>query len=131
MLTLPPTVRVFLAPGATDMRKQFDGLAQVARDVIRRDPLSGHLFVFCNRRRDRLKILVWDRTGFWLLAKRLEKGTFAWPNARPSSSGGIEMASEELTALLAGFDVSRVPRRRWWRRDVVREESSEMAHAGS
>ena len=114
MLTLPPSVRVFLAPGATDMRKQFDGLAQAAREVIKQDPLSGHLFVFCNRRRDRLKILVWDRSGFWLMAKRLERGTFAWPVSRSNSNEGIELTAEELSAMLGGFDIARVPKRRWW-----------------
>ena len=62
------------------MRKSFDGLQLAVRAVIEKDPLSGHFFVFCNRRRDRLKVLLWDRSGFWVFAKRLEKGTFAWPS---------------------------------------------------
>ena len=71
MLSLPTSVRIYLARGATDMRKSIDGLAAVTKEVLQHDPLSGHLFVFCNRRRDRIKILYWERSGFWLLHKRL------------------------------------------------------------
>lgn len=118
MISLPPSVRIFLAPGATDMRKQFNGLERAAREVIQQNPLSGHLFVFCNRRRDRLKILVWDRSGYWLLAKRLERGTFAWPQVGDKDGKGIEMASEEFAALLGGLDITQLARRRWWRREA-------------
>lgn len=112
MLTLPGSVRIHLAPGATDMRKQFDGLAAAARHVVRRDPASGAAFVFCNRRRTLLKILLWDTSGFWIFAKRLEKGTFAWPRtAEP-----VEMRSEELALLLSGVDLANVRRRRWYDR---------------
>lgn len=107
MLSLPPSVKIFLAPGATDMRKAIDGLAALTRSVLSADPLSGHLFVFCNRRRDRMKILVWDRSGFWLLMKRLEKGTFAWP----SDASPVSLSWKELTILLEGFD----PQRGRWR----------------
>lgn len=109
------------------MRRQFDGLARAAREVIKEDPLSGHLFVFCNRRHNRLKILVWDRSGFWLLAKRLEKGTFAWPSAKGDGSMKVEMTHVELAALLGGFDIAQLPRRRWWRRDVVRDTCAKTA----
>jgi transposase len=121
MLSLPPTVRILLAAGATDMRRQFDGLARAVREVIQSDPLSGHLFVFCNRRKDRIKILVWDRSGYWLFAKRLEKGTFAWPTPDPGASS-IEMRSEELSGLLGGIDISSAKRRPWWKRDASKEE---------
>lgn len=130
MISLPPSVRIFLAPGATDMRKQFNGLERATRDVIRQDPLSGHLFVFCNRRRDRLKILVWDRSGYWLLAKRLERGTFAWP-AIADKESGIEMTSEELAALLGGLDINQLSRRRWWRREASSRESLQSNTAPS
>jgi len=105
------------------MRRQFDGLARAAREVIHGDPMSGHLFAFCNRRRDRIKIIVWDRSGFWLFAKRLERGTFAWPKASSEQDGGMEMTSEELAALLGGFDISQMSRRRWWRREVTSRET--------
>jgi transposase len=72
MLSLPTSVRVYLARGPTDMRKSIDGLAAVTQQVLERDPLSGHLFVFCNRRRDRIKILYWETSGYWLLHKRLD-----------------------------------------------------------
>ncbi len=116
-MTLPPSVRIFLAPGATDMRKSFDGLAAATRHVIRQDPLSGHVFVFCNRRRHLIKVLVWDRSGFWVFAKRLERGTFRWPETREP----VEMRSEELALLLGGIDLSRTRRRPWFdRRPAVR-----------
>ena len=112
MLTLPATVRVFLAPGATDMRRSFDGLAGATRQVIKRDPLSGHVFVFCNRRRHILKVLVWDGSGFWVFAKRLERGTFAWP----SESAPVELRREELSLLLGGIDLRETRPRAWYER---------------
>src|SRR5271163_2959928 len=77
MLTLPASVRVFVARGATDLRRSFDRLSAQVQEVLRQDPLSGHVFVFFNRQRNRVKLLVWERDGFWLLYKRLEAGTFA------------------------------------------------------
>src|SRR5207245_7632955 len=77
MLTLPASVRVFVARGATDLRRSFDRLSAQVQEVLRQDPLSGHVFVFFNRQRNRVKMLVWERDGFWLLYKRLEAGTFA------------------------------------------------------
>jgi transposase len=122
VLTLSPTVRIYLAPGATDMRKAFDGLAAATKSVIGEDPLSGHLFVFCNRRRDRIKILWWDRSGFCLFAKRLEKGTFRWPDLAPSRATRVEMTREELMLLLGGIDLRRAKRRRWLEHPEVRKE---------
>lgn len=113
MLTLPENVKVFLAVGVTDMRKSFDTLAGLVRNQIQEDPLSGHLFVFCNRRRDRLKILLWESSGFWLFAKRLERGTFAWPAA-----GGVKVryTPAQLALLLGGLDVAQTRRRCWYQR---------------
>jgi len=113
VLNLPPSVKIFLAPGATDMRKAIDGLSALVRSVLDEDALSGHLFVFCNRRRDRLKILVWDSGGFWLLMKRLEVGTFAWPCQ--VDRGPIVLTSGELTMLLEGVDLTRLHRRKRYR----------------
>ncbi|MEZ6024717.1 MAG: IS66 family insertion sequence element accessory protein TnpB [Planctomycetota bacterium] len=73
MLSFPASVRIHVAVGVTDMRKSFDGLCAVAQNVLEEDPFSGHVFAFCNRRRDRLKLLLWDRNGFWVFAKRLAR----------------------------------------------------------
>lgn len=105
MLTLPPSVRVFVAQGPTDMRKSFDGLAEVAKRVVGEDPLSGHLFVFINRRADRVKILYWDRTGYCLFYKRLETGTF-------ESAGRREIEMDELVMLLEGIELRGYRRRK-------------------
>lgn len=114
MLTLPPSVKIFLAAGATDMRKSYDGLSGVVRAVLSHDPLSGHLFVFCNRRKDRLKILYFDGSGLWVFAKRLEKGTFAWP--ADGTTRRLELRASELTLLLGGIDLARTRKRRWYER---------------
>jgi transposase len=113
VLSLPPSVKIFLAPGATDMRKAIDGLSALVRSVLAQDALSGHLFVFCNRRRDRLKILVWDLGGFWLLMKRLEVGTFAWPSQIDGRV--VVLTSAELTMLLEGVDLTRLHLRKRYR----------------
>jgi transposase len=107
VLSLPSTVRIFLAVEPADMRKGFDGLSQLVRDVIAQDPLSGHFFVFRNRRRDRVKILYWDRDGFALWYKRLEKGVFRFPEAQ---NGRIEVTPAEMAAVLEGIDLSRARR---------------------
>ena len=82
MLTISPAVRNYIATGATDLRRSIDGLAALVRERFDLDPLSGHLFLFRNHRGDRLKILAWDQGGFWVLYKRLERGTFAWQAGR-------------------------------------------------
>ncbi len=103
MLSLPPSVRIFLARGVTDMRKQIDGLAGLVEHQLEKDPFSGHLFVFCNRARDRVKILYWESSGYWLLHKRLESGRFTWPDA---DSPVIDLTATQLHALLGGLDLS-------------------------
>jgi transposase len=124
VLTFPSTVRVYLAPGPTDMRKSFDTLSALAREVLERDPLSGHLFAFCGRRRTLIKILVWDGTGFWLFAKRLARGTFAWPAVPADGARRIDLRPDELAALLSGIDLGSATRRRWWRKDPKALEAS-------
>ena len=103
MLTLPPSVRIYMAAEAVDLRRGFDGLAAATRHVLRQDPLSGHLFCFINGRRNRMKILVWDRSGFWVLYKRLEQGSFAWPGADETEP--VEMRGTDLMLLLSGVDL--------------------------
>jgi transposase len=107
VLSLPSALRIFLAAEPADMRKGFDGLAQLVRDHVAEDPLSGHLFVFRNRRRDRVKILYWDRDGFALWYKRLEKGVFRFPEAH---NGRVEVTPAEMAAVLEGIDLSRARR---------------------
>ena len=110
MLSFLATTRVFLAAGDTDLRKSFDTLAGVVRGTLQLDPLSGHLFVFTNGRRNRLKILFWDRNGWWLCSRRLEMGTFRWPS---STESAIELSPEELTLLVAGIDLKETTPRKW------------------
>jgi len=104
-------VRVFLCTSPTDMRKGFDTLAALVRDALGYDPLSGQLFLFVGRRRDRLKILYWDRDGFALWYKRLEQGTFRMPASRPEAAS-IELRASELAMLLEGIDLRSIKRRR-------------------
>lgn len=114
MLSVGPKTRVFAALGATDMRKSYDTLAESVRSVIGEDPLSGDVFVFCNKSRNRIKLLCFERGGYWLIARRLEQGTFAWP--RESTDGRVTMRAEDLLLLLGGLDPSHYTRRRWYER---------------
>ena len=109
MIALPPGARVWLAAGATDMRRGFDGLARQVQEVLRLDPFSGHLFVFRGKRGDLLKCLFWDTQGLVLYAKRLERGRFVWPQAR---DGSVSLTPAQLAMLLEGIDW-RMPARTW------------------
>jgi transposase len=112
MLSVPPTMRVFLAAQPTDMRRSFDGLVALTRSALLQDPLSGHLFAFVNRRRTMMKAVYWDRNGYCLLAKRLEKGTFVLPE--DPAGAAIEVEAVELTLLLEGIDLCNARRRPRW-----------------
>ena len=101
--------RVFLACGRTDMRKQIDGLAAIVEGSFKLNPFDGALFVFCNRNRDRIKILEWDNDGYWLHSKRLEKGRFRWP--AESEDATMSFTGEELSYLLGGTRVELKLRR--------------------
>jgi len=107
MLSLPPSVRIFLCTQPTDMRRSFDGLAALTREVLKQEVFSGHLFVFFNRRRDRTKILYWDRSGLALWAKRLERGVFTLPVAHEPS---VVLSAAELALILEGIDLSHAKR---------------------
>ena len=115
-------VRVHLCTARTDMRKGFDTLAVLVRDSLGYDPLSGHLFLFVGRRRDRLKILYWDRDGYALWYKRLEKGTFRMPVAKPDTTS-IELKASELAMLLEGIDLRSIRRRKRFRHPASTRES--------
>ena len=118
----PAAVRVFLCTRPADMRKSFDGLSALVAGSLQLDPLSGHLFVFLNKRRDRIKILYWDRDGLAVWAKRLERGTYRLPDA---SAGRVEMTTAELAALLAGIDLNTARRRHRYTRPVTPLHNSE------
>jgi transposase len=122
MFGLSAAVRVYLATEPADMRKSFDGLAALVAGVLALDPLSGHLFVFLNKRRDRIKVLYWDRDGLAVWAKRLERGTFRVPHA---TDGRVEMTTAELAALLAGIDLDTARRRPRYTRPVTPLQNSE------
>lgn len=111
MLTLPPSVRVFLCLAPADMRRSLDGLAALTREVLREDPLSGHLFVYFNRRRDRVKVLFWDRSGLCLYYKRIEKGVFRLAAFEDRKSSRAEIESAELALILEGIELAGAKRR--------------------
>lgn len=104
---------MYVATGATDMRKGFEGLYGLVRDELRNDPLSGHLFLFANRGRSRMKLLFWDGSGLWVCAKRLEKGRFHWPTAQPGETS-VTLRQEELAMLVNGIDLAQAKPRRGW-----------------
>ena len=114
MFGIGPATRIYLAAGSTDMRKGFEGLFGLVRDRLSCDPLSGHVFLFSNAQRNRLKLLFWDDSGLWVCAKRLEKGRFRWPEAEGEESK-ITLSHEELTLLIGGIDLAQTSRRAWHR----------------
>ncbi|MHC4169604.1 MAG: IS66 family insertion sequence element accessory protein TnpB [Planctomycetota bacterium] len=114
MLTWPPTVRIFVSTQPTDMRRSFDGLAMMTRENMGQDPLSGHLFVFFNRRGDRVKIMFWDRSGFCIWYKRLEQGVFRLPQSIINMPNP-EVEVTDLSLILEGIDLSSARRRKRYR----------------
>src|SRR5690625_6095390 len=100
MLTNSPIERVYLARGSTDLRKSIDGLAVIVQECFELDPFSPSLFVFCSRKRDKLKILQWEHNGFWLHYRRLERGTFHWPSERDKEP--MRVSTSQLRWLLHG-----------------------------
>ena len=103
-----------MAAEAIDLRKSFEGLYGMARDRLECDPLSGHVFLFSNAQRNRVKLLYYDGSGLWVCAKRLDKGRFKWPKVE-SGQSKIMLSAEELALLLGGIDLSQAERRRWHR----------------
>jgi transposase len=110
-----PATRIYLAAGATDMRKGFEGLYGLVRDRLQCDPLSGHVFLFANAQRNRLKLLFWDGSGLWVCAKRLERGRFRWLRAADTQTK-VALSHEELALLLGGIDLADTTRRPWYRK---------------
>jgi len=113
--------RIYLAAGATDMRKGFEGLYGLVRDRLQCAPLSGHVFLFCNAQRNRLKLLLWDGSGLWVCAKKLSKGRFRWP-APQRGEVKVVLSHEELAMLLGGIDVSQTRQRPWYRSKIDSNE---------
>jgi transposase len=115
MLTLPPSVRVYVAAQPTDLRKSFNGLSTLVTAQFGQDPLCGHLFVFRNRRGDQIRILFWDRTGYVIYGKKLARGRFHLAHELPAEATHIEVEAAELSMMLEGLDLSKAVRRKRWR----------------
>ena len=121
MFGLGAATRIYVAVGSTDMRKGFEGLYGLVRDQLGLDPLSGHLCLFCNKGRNRLKVLYWDGSGLWICAKRLERGRFSWPSGGEDSAR-VTLSYEELSLLLGGIDLTRTRRKNWYRKEMELSE---------
>jgi transposase len=115
VLNFPPAVRIWLGTAPIDLRKSFDTLAEQVRQHLHNNPLSGHVFVFRNKRGDRVKLLYWDEDGFVIVYKRLEQGTFRWPSAEAGQSS-VKMRAAELAMLLDGVDWQNAQRTRRYHR---------------
>ncbi len=114
MFSFPHQTKVYLAVGPVDMRKSFNGLWVEASERLKEDPFSGALFVFANKRRDRIKILYWDGSGVWVFAKRLEKGCFTWPKGSDTSK--LSLNPQSLGMLLEGIDLKQGCKKAWYER---------------
>lgn len=116
MLNFTGALKVFVAVHPADLRKSFSGLYALTVNVLKEEPESGGLFVFTNQRRNRVKILYWDGTGLWVMTKRLERGTFAWPVAVENNNGKLQLRPEALGLLLDGVDLRQGKLRPWYQR---------------
>lgn len=105
------------------MRKGYEGLYGLVRDRLRCEPLSGHVFMFCNAQRTRVKLLFWDGSGLWVCAKRLEKGRYSWPQSG-DAEGKVVLSHEELALLLGGIDLETTRSKQWYRRVVPEEPTA-------
>ena len=119
-----PATKIYLAAGTTDMRKGFDGLYALVRDRLELEPLSGHVFLFSNAQRNRMKLIYWDGSGLWVCAKRLERGCFRWPTAEAGETK-IVLSHEETGLLIGGIDLAGSRRRAWFRKIVDEEAKSQ------
>ena len=122
MFGFGPATRIYLATGATDMRKSFEGLYGLVRDRLLCEPRSGHVFLFCNGQRNRLKLIFFDGSGLGVCAKRLERGRFHWPGAG-DAQGKVVLTHEELYMLIGGIDLGKTKVRNWYR-EITNEELS-------
>lgn len=122
MFGLGAATRIYLAPHAIDMRKGFEGLYGLVRDQLLCDPLSGHIFLFSNARRNRLKLIYFDGTGLWVCAKRIEKGRVHWPSV-DADQRKVVLSHEEFTMLLGGIDLTQTRERKWYRKPLAVEST--------
>ncbi len=113
--------RIYVATGVTDMRLSFNGLYALAAGKLQQNPQSGHLFLFANKRRDRMKILFFDGNSLWVCARRMEKGRLHWPS---SEDGRTQLTREEFSLLIGGIDLSKTTKRKWYRGTVGEEANS-------
>lgn len=114
MLLLSRAVHVYVATAPCNLKKSFEGLTNEVRQVLAKDPLSGHVFVFLNRRKTQVKLLLWTRGGFTIVTKRLERGTFTFPARVTPEASSVEVDVHELSMLLEGIDVTRARTSRRW-----------------
>ena len=110
MLGLGAATRIYVATGATDMRRSFDGLYALVEGQLQQDPRTGHLFLFANKRRDRMKIIFFDGSSLWVCARRMEQGRLHWPS---SEEGRMQLSREEFALLIGGIDLSATRKRKW------------------
>ena len=118
MLGLGAATRIFVATGVTDMRLSFNGLYALVVGQIKQDPQSGHLFLFANKRRDRMKILFFDNFSLWVCARRMEQGRLHWP---ASEDGRVQLTREDFALLIGGIDLAATAKRKWYRRSSDKE----------
>ena len=128
MFGFGPATRIYVALGATDMRKGFNGLYGLVRDRLECDPTSGHAFLFANARRNRLKLVVYDGSGLWVCSKKLDGGRFHWPQ-RDSTVTKIVLTHEELALLLGGIDLTQTRARKWYRKVADKEPTESLKTA--
>jgi len=128
VLGFGPATRIYVAAGATDMRKNFNGLYGLVRDHLGCDPESGHVFVFTNARHNRVKLLVYDGSGLWVCGKKLDGGRFRWPDG-DSTVKKLVLSSEELALLLGGIDLTQTRPRKWYRKPPAEESTESLKTA--
>ena len=116
MLSFPGSVKIYLAVNPCDMRKSFNGLYALAVEQLGEDPTQGGLFLFSNRRRNRLKILYWDGSGLWVLNKRLEQGCVTWRKGCNTQGGKLHLSNESLALLVGGVDLKQGMKKAWYER---------------
>jgi transposase len=118
MFSMGAATHIYVATGGTDMRKGFGGLESLIRGRLAGDPTSGHIFLFTNKRRDRLKLVYFDGSGLWVCAKRMERGTLHWP---VSTDGKVQLTHEQFALLIGGIDLAATRERKWYRRPLSEE----------